>query len=270
MRTLDDEAELVERARAGDEAALTTLVEHYAPRVLRFGQKLCGVASDAEDVMQQTLLSVVAHIGEFRGESRFSSWLFSIARAHCIKLRTRGLLGRATEPLEPEARALATPVRQGPDESLARGELERALDVAIAGLDPPQREVLLLRDVEGLSAPEVAQALGLGVDAVKSRLHRARKALRERLTPWFEQSSPGPACPDVVDLLSRYQEGDVTSEACQIMQAHVDACPDCARRCHALRSVLSACNASPLPRFSPELKLAVREQIRRSLKRQTG
>jgi RNA polymerase sigma-70 factor (ECF subfamily) len=129
---------------------------------------------------------------------------------------------------------------------------------------------LLLRDIEGLSAPDVARALDLSVEAVKSRLHRARKAVRDELTPWLTQSSPGAACPDVVDLLSRYQEGDVTSEACQVMQAHVDGCPQCATRCHSLRSILSACNATPVPVLSPELKLAVREQMRRSLSRQTG
>jgi len=65
-------------------------------------------------------------------------------------------------------------------------------------------------------------------------------------------------------------QGDVTSKACQVMQAHVDGCPQCATRCHSLRSILSACNATPVPVLSPELKLAVREQMRRSLSRQTG
>jgi RNA polymerase sigma-70 factor (ECF subfamily) len=267
---LEDDAELVEKARHGDEAALALLVETYAPKVLRFGRKLCGDATDAEDVMQQTLLSVVSHIGEFRGDSHFASWLFSIARSHCIKQRTRGAASRATEPLERAADLEATVPRQAPDEAFSHEQLQKALDGAIQALEPAQREVLLLRDVEGLTAPEVAQALGESVDAVKSRLHRARKALRDQLTPWFEQSSQSAACPDVVELLSRYQEGDITSEACQSMQAHVDECPQCAKRCHTLRSVLAACNATPVPALSPELKLAIREQVRRSLKRQVG
>jgi RNA polymerase sigma-70 factor (ECF subfamily) len=267
---LENDAELIAKARAGDETALALLVETYAPRVLRFGQKLCGDATDADDVMQQTLLSVVDHIGEFRGDSHFASWLFSIARSHCIKQRTRGAAARSSEPLEIVAQTETTAPQLAPDETASREQLEAALGGAIRALEPAQREVLVLRDIEGLTAPEVAEALGVSVDAVKSRLHRARKILRDQLAPWFEQSSPTAACPDVVDLLSRYQEGDITSDACQVMQAHVEGCAQCAKRCHSLRSILSACNAAPMPVLSPELKLAVREQIRRSLRRQLG
>jgi len=266
----ENEALLIEQARAGDTTALTRLLEGYAPRVLRFGAKLCGTSADAEDVMQQTLLTVMSQLGTFRGESHFSTWLFSIARNHCLKLRSRGPEAHARAPLEAAEQVLETPARQAPDEAVSQEQLEQALDGAIAALEPAQREVLVLRDIEGLSAQEVAQAVGVSVDAVKSRLHRARKALREQLTPWFEQSSASAACPDVVDLLSRYQEGDVTSEACHVMQAHVDGCPQCAKRCHALCSVLAACNAAPLPVLSEELKGVVQEQVRRSLRRQRG
>lgn len=165
---------------------------------------------------------------------------------------------------------IAAPSEQLPEASLGRQQLQAALDVAIRRLEPGQREVLVLRDVEGLSAPEVAQVLGVSVEAVKSRLHRARKALREDLAPWFEQSTPGPSCPDVVDSLSRHQEGDVTSDVCRTMEAHVDSCPACAKRCHSLRSVLAACSLSPAPELPPALKQSVAEQIRRSLKRQTS
>ena len=267
---LKNDSTLVERARAGDEAALARLVDAYAPSILRFGRKLCRDEQDAQDVMQQTLLSVVTHIGEFRGDSHFTSWLFAIARSHCIKQRTRGAAALPREPLDRAGLAVAAPAHQVPDEAASREQLERALDTAIRALDPDQREVLVLRDVEGLSAVEVGEALGLSVEAVKSRLHRARKALRGQLEPWFEQSTPGAACPDVVDLLSRYQEGEVTSEVCRTMEAHVDGCSECAKRCHSLRSVLSACSATPVPQLSEELKARVREQMRRSLRRQIG
>jgi RNA polymerase sigma-70 factor (ECF subfamily) len=270
LDAVENDVTLVERARTGDEAALLTLVERYAPRVLRFGRKLCGDDQDAQDVVQQTLLTAVSKIREFRGESQFSTWLFSIARSHCIKHRTRGGAMLAPQPLDERSAAIAAPVDSSPDEQLGKQQLQGALDSAIAALEPAQREVLVLRDVEGLSAAEVAQALDLSVDAVKSRLHRARKNLRERLEPWFEQSTPGPACPDVVELLSRYQEGDVTSEACKIMEAHVDGCPECAKRCHALRSVLSACSALPEPQLPDALRQGVAAQIRHALLRQTG
>lgn len=219
--------------------------------------------------MQQTLLSLASHVGEFRGEAKLTSWLFSVARSHCVKQRTRGAAALPIEQLDGLRLEPETAERDAPDESASREQLERALQLAIFTLDLPQREVLVLRDVEGLSAPEVAEVLGLSVDAVKSRLHRARQALRDKLEPWFEQSSPGPGCPDVVALLSRYQEGDVTSEVCKTMEAHVDGCSECAKRCHSLRSVLAACSESPLPQLSEELKRAVREQMRRSLVRQT-
>lgn len=267
---MENEFSLVEQARSGDEAALARLVDAYAPNILRFGRRLCRDEQDAQDVLQQTLLSVVTHIGDFRGDSHFSSWLFAIARSHCIKQRTRGAAAVAREPLERAGHAVAAPARHAPDEVASREQLERALDTAIRTLEPDQREVLVLRDVEGLSAAEVSEALGLSVEAVKSRLHRARKALRDQLEPWFEQSSPSAACPDVVELLSRYQEGEVTSEVCRTMEAHVDGCSECAKRCHSLRSVLAACSATPVPQLSEELKASVREQMRRSLKRQIG
>ncbi len=110
-------------------------------------------------MLQQTLLSVVSHIGEFRGDSHFASWLFAIARSHCIKQRTRGAAAIPTENLDGAGREVAAPPSQSPDEAVSREQLERALAAAIRALEPGQREVLVLRDVEGLSAPEVAEAL---------------------------------------------------------------------------------------------------------------
>jgi RNA polymerase sigma-70 factor (ECF subfamily) len=149
-------------------------------------------------------------------------------------------------------------------------QLEQALDFAIRDLDAPLREVVLLRDVEGLAAKEVAEVLGISVDAVKSRLHRARSALRERLAPLTEGASPTQgrgACPDIVELLSQYQEGDVDAAACQKMEAHVASCPTCSVRCTSLRRVLTACGSAPAPQLSEALKAEVLQQIRRSLRR---
>jgi RNA polymerase sigma-70 factor, ECF subfamily len=265
-----DEGELIRSAQQGDGAALEALALAYAPRVFRFGLKMCRNEDDAGDVAQQTMLSMASKLRDFRGESRFATWLFAVARSHCIKHRTRGAAAAPTEPLDQRGHAVAAPSTAAPDEQLARRELEVALDSAISALDPAQREVLLLRDVEGLPAAEVAAVLELSVEAVKSRLHRARKSLRDALAPFAEPAAASSSCPDVVELLSRYQEGDVSAEACRTMEAHVDGCAACARRCQSLRRVLTACSNAPTPTLPDALKRRVSEQIRRSLAKQTS
>jgi RNA polymerase sigma-70 factor (ECF subfamily) len=264
-----DEA-LLARVSAGDQQATAALVARYAPRVLRFGLKLCRDEEDAREVLQQTLLTAARGLRGFRGESRLVTWLFSIARSFCIKQRTRGHAAVRTEPLDDTVLELPAPEREMPDRQLAAVELQAALEVGIRRLEPSQREVLVLRDVEGLSAAEVAQVLGLSIEAVKSRLHRARRALRETLAPFFAPDRPKAGCPDVIELLSRYQEGEITGEVCKAMEAHIEACDGCAARCDSLRRVLSACSASEEPRLPPELHSAVLGQVREALKEQVA
>jgi RNA polymerase sigma-70 factor, ECF subfamily len=265
---VNDEQTVIERARQGDPQALELLAVEYAPRVLRFGLKMCRDEHDAREIAQQTMLSLVEHLPSFRDESRFSTWLFTIARSHCIKHRTRGAALFEVESSEQHAELEVPAVTAAPDEQLWTRQLESTLDDAIRRLEPRQREVVMLRDVEGLPAADVAKVLELSVEAVKSRLHRARKELRDALAPWFDAHAPSASCPDVVELLSRYQEGEVTSESCKVMEAHVAGCPACASRCRALRTVLSACSAAPAPKLPEDLRRLVREQIRRSLHRQ--
>jgi RNA polymerase sigma-70 factor (ECF subfamily) len=185
-----DEA-LLAAVRSGDEQAVAELVERHAPSVLRFGVQLCGDEQQARDVMQETLLAAARGLRAYRGESRLTTWLYTIARTFCTKLRTRGDAGKHLQSLEElgedgfEA-ALAVE-QQRPDAQAAQLELQRAVTRAIRELEPAQREVLVLRDVEGLSAAEVATVLDVSVQAVKSRLHRARAALRERLLPMLAE-----------------------------------------------------------------------------------
>jgi RNA polymerase sigma-70 factor (ECF subfamily) len=177
--------------RDGDEQAVAALVERHAPSVLRFGVQLCGDEQQARDVMQETLLAAARGLRAYRGESRLTTWLYTIARTFCTKLRTRGDAGKDLQSLEElgeegfEAALAAT--QRGPEAQTAQLELQRVLTSAIRELEPGQREVLVLRDVEGLSAAEVAEVLELSVEAVKSRLHRARSALRERLLPMLAE-----------------------------------------------------------------------------------
>jgi RNA polymerase sigma-70 factor (ECF subfamily) len=168
------EATLIERARGGDRAALEQLLAQIAPLVHRFGLRMCRHAADAEDVLQDTLLSVADHLPEYQGRSSLASWVFTLARTACAR-RRRGAKNQPHLPEEAIGRdpAALSPERTSPEQAASRQELRAALEQALGALSDEQREVLLLRDMEGLSAPEVADALGLSVEAVKSRLHRA-------------------------------------------------------------------------------------------------
>ena len=260
-----DDALLAE-FRSGDEEALSKLLERYAPSIQRFGIKMCRDPEDARDVLQDTLLAMARGLRDFRGGSSLSTWLFTIARSFCIKKR-RQRVGAPSEivPLESAAGQVIAAADAPPDEEAGNREIGAALDAAIHALEPMYREVLLLRDVEGLSAPEVAGVLGIGVDAVKSRLHRARVAVRDRMAPLLEPpETPAPStCPDVVNILSQYLEGDIGPDQCAEMDRHVKQCPRCRARCDSLRSTLALCRRTARgDSVPPEVQEAVRQALR--------
>jgi RNA polymerase sigma-70 factor (ECF subfamily) len=257
-------------AREGDAAALDALLREYQPRIYRFGLRMCRDPEDAKDILQDTLLTAARSLSTFRGASSLSTWLYSIARSFCIKKRRRSKFAPAEElsldPGDTRSPALAVPDPGAPaDEALASREVERAVESAIRSLSPAYREVLLLRDGEGLTAPEVAQVLGLRVEAVKSRLHRARATVRQRLQPLLSGTTEplDPGCPDVVRRLSQFLEGEIRREDCAEMESHVAGCPRCRRACDALRLALGACRALPAPEVPVEVQEAVRAGVRR-------
>lgn len=263
---MDDRA-LIEAARGGDREALEAFIERQQARVLRFGMKMCRDPEDARDVAQETLLAAARGIGRFREAASPSTWLFTIARSFCIKKRRRSKFAPATLlPLDGDEGTAALDVPdggRGPEQALEDRRLAAALDAAIAALDPKYREVLLLRDVEGLKAAEVAAVTGLGVEAVKSRLHRARLQVRERLAPLLGGiPSGGPSCPDILELFSRHLEDEVDPETCAQMERHLASCPRCASACDSLKRVLSVCRSSPAPVVPSQLQESVRASIR--------
>ena len=264
--------DLLAAARDGDRAAIDALVVRYQPVVYRFGLKMCGNVEDARDILQDTLLAMARSLGGFRADASLSTWLYTIARRFCMrKRRTSKFAPRGEESLDalPADRrdGLAAPTRN-PEQELAGQELQDELNAAIAALDPPQREVLVLRDVEGLSARDVAQVLGLGVEAVKSRLHRARLAVRQRLAPVLgraaEPGKEGP-CRDVLTLFSRHLEGDIDPRTCADMEAHVEACPRCRDACESLKRALALCRNAPTPEVPDSVARSVRDAIRAHL-----
>ena len=250
MTIKTDEA-LLEAARAGDRRALEELLERHQAQVYRFGIRMCGHPEDARDVLQETLLAMARGLKDFRGASSLSSWLYTIARSFCIKRRRRSKFAPAPErSLETDAAAavagLADPGK-GPEEALMGKRIEQALAAAIAGLAPSYREVLVLRDIEGLTAPEVAEVIGISVSAVKSRLHRARTAIRDQMAPVLGMDAGDEreeACPDVLSLFSQHLEGDISADVCAAMERHIEGCARCRGACESLERTLALCRTA--------------------------
>jgi RNA polymerase sigma-70 factor (ECF subfamily) len=254
-----DEA-LVERAKGGDKAALEALLAEVAPSVHRFGLRMCRHEADAEEVMQDTLLSIARNLKSFEGRSSLSSWVFTLARTACSR-RRRGLKNQPhlSDEDAPE------PLASGPDpeQHAVDRQLAHRVVAAIDALPPDQRDVLHLRDVEGLTGDETAAALGISLEAMKSRLHRARASLERTLRTALEP--PKPSCPDVAAMFSRKLEDELDDRSCAQMQSHIEGCPRCAESCHALTDALSACRASSAKKVPPEVQARIRAAIRELL-----
>jgi RNA polymerase sigma-70 factor (ECF subfamily) len=184
--------ELVARAKAGELAAFEALTNRYEQRVYSLALRMLRQEQDAEDVTQQTFLSALENLNGFRGDASFATWLLRIATHAALKVirKRKGLdtvsLEAATEETDgydtiPHPEYIAD-WRQSPEELVRKNETQRLLDDALAKLDEKHRLVFLLRDVEGLSVKEAAEALGLSEANTKVRLLRARLQLREQLT----------------------------------------------------------------------------------------
>jgi RNA polymerase sigma-70 factor (ECF subfamily) len=188
-----DESALVARAREGDAAAFNELVNRYSRKIYRLAKHITQNDEDAEDVLQETFLKAFEHLGDFQGQSKFYTWIVRIAvNESLMKLRKRK--SDRTVPLdEPVDTGEDTVVREiavwdeNPEQKYSRDELGEILEEAIQSLKPAFRTVFVLRDIEELSTEETAEALGISVPAVKSRLLRARLQLRERLTRFFKR-----------------------------------------------------------------------------------
>jgi RNA polymerase sigma-70 factor, ECF subfamily len=132
------------------------------------------------------------------------------------------------------------------------------------------REVLVLRDVEGLSAAEVAEVLGVSVQAVKSRLHRARISVRAHVAPLLGIApeggdAPPGTCPDVLELFSRHLEDEISADACAEMERHLEACGRCRGTCESLKRTLALCRTSPSAPVPPGVQESVRRAVRNFL-----
>jgi RNA polymerase sigma-70 factor (ECF subfamily) len=255
---------LLARARDGDAHAMEQLLAKYELRVYRFGLRMCGNEDDARDILQETLLAAFKNLRTFRGDSQVSTWLYQIARSFCIKQRRR-LEGQPAEhePVEAqEARQVVADTPPGDLSTHAR-EVGALLQAAIETLRPDHREALVLRDVEGLSAEEAAEVVGIEVSALKSRLHRGRLELREKLAAVLGDSHDAP-CPELAHELTQYAAAEIDQATCAAIEAHMARCPRCSAACDSLKRTVSMCRAIPGGEVPSAVKAAVRMALRRS------
>jgi len=192
---VDADAELVEALRREEADAPDRLVERYGDRVYRLAMRITGLKEDAEEAAQDALWTAARKVHMFKGESAFGSWIYRItANAAYQKLRTRRQKapeialedvlpsldgdGRHFEPMDDWSNRV--------DEQALQGELRRVLQQAIDGLPPDYRTALVLHDVEGLSNPDIAEALNISLPAVKSRVHRSRLFVRKQLADYLK------------------------------------------------------------------------------------
>jgi RNA polymerase sigma-70 factor (ECF subfamily) len=190
--TRDEDSALAMAAQGGDVGAFERLVERHRGRVYGLALRMLNSPEDAAEVLQEAFISAYRNLGSFRGDAQFGSWLHRIAANHALmRLRHRRVVRDVEAPLEEptfnERGSLVDEVAEVKDaEGQAMDhELRRAIEEAAARLGDEYREVFVLKDLEGLSYEEISELTGASVPAVKSRLHRARLALRAAIDRFY-------------------------------------------------------------------------------------
>jgi len=192
----DADAECVAKAQNGCLESFEELVRRHSRLIYRTLVAMLGNPADAQDAMQDTLLSAFKHIGAFEGRSKFSSWLVSIAKNCALQRlrRPKSMESLDEGDFDEEGDFRPRQVRawqDDPEQFYSKAELQQIVERGILGLPPKYRMVVMLRDIQQLSIDEVAEQLGLSVPTVKTRLLRGRLMLRERLSPHFTTAVKG-------------------------------------------------------------------------------
>lgn len=209
--TQPSEVALAQALASGNPEAFARFVEHFRSKIFHYSLLMCGRREDAEEVAQETLLRVFQSFGQLRDPARVRAWVFRIARNACLMQRRRSVFAPDEElsldDLSPGTEISAQTA--WPDTELYRGEMRAVMDRVITELPPVYRAVVLLRDVEELSTEETAEILDVSTDVVKTRLRRARVAMRTKLDCYLNNhclevepiGSPAPLSPEAWDRL---------------------------------------------------------------------
>jgi len=194
-RDRDHEEAVLRDVQQGVPGAFDRFVDTFGNRIYAFGMRMCGQREDAEDVFQETLITAYRNLTSLREPKALTSWLYRSVANACLMRRRKSKFAPkhelSLEELLPKGGLIEEgpilPDELGPESAAYGRELGEALDAAVGDLPPEYRIVWLMRDVEGLSTEETAEALDLGISNVKMRLHRARLALRQRLQAFAPQ-----------------------------------------------------------------------------------
>jgi RNA polymerase sigma-70 factor, ECF subfamily len=187
LSAIGDEAVLVERARQRDRAAFEELVRRHAAPLYAVVVRFAGPGGDAEEIVQESFLRAWRGIHRFEGRSEFFTWLYRIAINEAKRAGARSEADQRTIPLEDAPLEDAPDWSTSPETHAQRGDVRAALERCVRALPIDYRAPLILRDVEGFSTGQAAEILELGEAAFKSRLHRARLAVRRAMDEYFRE-----------------------------------------------------------------------------------
>ncbi len=187
-RALSDE-EIVRQVRAGEVALYAILMQRYNQRLYRVVRAILRDEHEIEDILQETYLAAYRNLATFDRRARFSTWLVRITVNKALDRRRQRAKVVALDPRKHDAESNSTGSEQDPERESARRELAHLLEHAIDALPEAFRRVYVLREVDGMSTKETAESLGLELNTVKTRLHRARALLREQLVSDFDAAT---------------------------------------------------------------------------------
>jgi RNA polymerase sigma-70 factor (ECF subfamily) len=250
-----------------DPASIQAAIQLLQGTVFSFSMKVCGHREDAEDTMQDVLVSSLPHLAKIDDSRALSVWLYTAARNRCWRNRKRHSYRRsvALEDLMPndaELAELLAAATASPEEQTLHQEDHQMVHAAVLELPPPYRMVLVLHDMEELDTDEVAAVLGLKPGTVRVRLHRARLLLRQEMDKKLRgrqqmaqarkaknpaRPKRGPACSEIFANLSEYMDGRLEPKSCDQMKTHIEACPACLAFIHDLKSAIDRSRALKMP-----------------------
>ena len=260
----------ISRLHSGDTAGVGDAMQLLQGTVYAFSMKVCGHPEDAEDTMQEVLMRSLPHLARIGDPRALAVWLYTVTRNRCWRMRRKGAHAPkqmlSLDELAPDGAELGRLLEdraKGPEALLLDGEKDRLLQKALLALPAAYRMVLVLHDMEELTAEQVAQVLDLKPGTVRVRLHRARLALRRQMSLMIHRApvkhagrkrrtakkaatkrlSRPVGCRELFANLSEYLDGRLEPASCEQMRAHIESCPPCVAFIDDLRSAIERCHA---------------------------